>query len=377
MPRSLYLLMTARVLIGLGHGYVYLTLIVHASEIVTQKLRGITVATLNFCVLGSVLLTGVLTVSMDHEKHGWGTMQWIGIMGIIFSVIGFIFIPLFTRESPVSLIRQKKYDQAVALMIQLRCESTETWGIKNEYNELRAMVEEDEQASANIFKGRNMRPLMLITLLKVGSVLSFNFGINMIRLNHSTSFITENGANTALIVYIVIRQVTALISLFTIDAKGRRPHFLVSYGGSSIFLIIMGIIVAFNASSNLAWLVILLQIGIEIVGGFGIGMISEVYMSEAFNTLRKPNSIFFTTAAEFLLQAIVISATFSAVSSTTYNWIFLVGSGILIMVITVFLHKELPETAKMSIRQTRNEFLKSGEIVFSGSKSSIQNITFS
>lgn len=377
MPRSLYLLLVARALIGFGHGYAYLTCIVHASEIVTQKLRGIVVATLNFCILSSILITGTLSISFDREQHGFGAMQWLGITGLVYSVLGFVLAPFFTRESPVSLIRQKRYDQAVALMVQLRCESTETWSIKNEYNELRAMVEEDEQTSTGIFDGRNMRPLMLITLLKVGSVLSFNFGLNMIRLRYATSFIREDGTNAAVIVLMGVRMVAGMITLFTIDAKGRRPHFLVSFGGSSIILMIMGIIVAFNDASNLSWLMAVLQIIFEIVGGFGIGVVSDVYSSEAFNIMKKPNSIFFTTSVEFILHSVIIATTFRVVSTTTYSWIFLVGSGVLLMAITVFLHKELPETTKMSIRQTRNEFLKSGGVVFSGGRMSIQNITFS
>lgn len=377
MPRSLYLLLVARVLIGFGHGYAYLTCIVHASEIVTQKLRGIIVATLNFCILSSILMTGAVSMSLNQEQHGFGTMQSLGITGLVFAVMGFILIPFFTRESPVSLIRQKKYDQAVSLMIQLRCESTETWSIKNEYNELKAMVEEDEQSSNNIFDGNNMRPLMLITLLRVGSVLSFNFGLNMIRLRYTTTFTSDDGLNAAVIVLMGIRMTAGMVTLFTIDIKGRRPHFLVSYGGSSITLILMGAIVAFNDTSNLAWLITLLQILFELFGGLGIGVIADVYSSEAFNVIKKPNSILFTTMVEFILHAIIISTTFNIVSTTTYSWIFLVGSGTLIMIITVFLHKELPETAKMSIRQTRNEFLKSGEVVFgSGSKMSVQNITF-
>ena len=364
-------------MIGFGHGYTYLTVIVHASEIVTQRLRGIIVAALNVIILSSILMTGAFTLALDREQHGFGAMQWIGIMGLAFSLMGFILLPIFTHDSPVTLIRQKRYDQAVALMIRLRCESTETWSIKNEYNELKAMVEEDEQTTPGIFDGGNVRPLMLITLLKVGTVLSFNFGLNLIRLKYATTFINEDGTSSAVMFLVTIRLVIATIVLFTIDTQGRRPHFLVSFGGSSIILMILGAIVAFNDTTNLSWLVTVLLIAFEIAGGAGIGMISDVYSSEAFNIIKKPNSIFFTTAVEFILQAAIISATFTVISTTTYSWIFLVGSGVLIMVITVFLHKELPETAKMSIRQTRNEFLKSGEIVFAGSKMPVQNITFS
>lgn len=377
MPRSLLVIVVARVLLGFSHGYAYLTAIVHASEIMTQKLRGMAIAAMNLCTISSILMCGTFTMVADHEKHAFGSIQWMGITGILYSIIGIIFVPIFTRESPVTLIKQKRFDQAVELMVRLRNETIETWSIKNEYNELKAMVEEDEESTKNIFDERNIRPLLLITLLKIGSVLAFNYGVNTIRLNYSTMFVGDDDVSFAILTLMSIRIVGSMITLFTVDAKGRRPHFLISFGGSSIILIIMGIITAFNSATNIGWIFGLLQIVFEFVSGIGIGMISDVYASEAFNTVRKPNSIFLATSIEFILHALIIGLTFDVTPSSKFSWIFLTGSGLLILGITVFLHKELPETSKMSIRQSRTEFSKNGEIVFSGSKMPAQTITFS
>lgn len=378
MPKSLYLLMVARVLIGFAHGYAYLTVIVHGSEIMTQKLRGMIISALNFLTITSTMVVGTLTLSLSSEKHGFGSMQWIGIIGLIYSVMGILFTVLFTEESPVQLIRQKKYDQALALMVKVRNESTETFSIRNEYNELRTMVEEDEGSTRNICHDRNMRPVLLIALLKIGSVLSFNFGVNMVRLQYVNMFIDEEEkTNSAAMVFKILRMMTALVTMFVIDAKGRRPLFMISYVGTSICLMVMGIIVAFDNNAGDSWFMLIAQCATEIVGGFGIVAISDVYSSEAFSTMKKATSIAYTTGVEFLLHAVIIALTYNVIATTTFNWIFLVGSGVLVMAIAVFLHKKLPETAKMSIRQSRNEFLKSGEIVFSGSKIPAQNITFS
>lgn len=119
-----------------------------------------------------------------------------------------------------------------------------------------------------------------------------------------------------------------------------------------------------------------IQIFIEILAGFGMGIISDVYSSEAFNTIKKARSIFFTTSIEFLLHIVIIFTTFNVSSSATFDGIFLTASGMLLCVITFYVYRQVPETAKMSIRQTRNEFLQQGEIVFSGSnKTSPRGIT--
>lgn len=167
MPRSLFVMTTARILIGLAHGYAYLATMVHASEIMTQRLRGMAVACIQFCTISSILMCGAFTMALEHEKHGFGAMQWVGLTGAIYAILGFILNGIFTEESPVLLIRQKKFDQAVSLMVKVRSESTETWSIKNEYNELKTMVEEDTQTSPKIFEDRNIRPLLLVSMLKL------------------------------------------------------------------------------------------------------------------------------------------------------------------------------------------------------------------
>lgn len=338
----------------------------------TQNLRGMLVSTLNYLIFTSVFLCGSLTLPVDEDFEAF---QWFGITTIIFCIMSFIFIPIFTRESPVALIKQKKYNEALSLMIRVRCESNETWTIRNEFNELKAMVEEDEQSSSGIFDEGNLRPLMFITLLKIGFVLSFNYGLNMIRLNYSTVYIGEE-TNSTVMVLMGIRMVAGLITLFTIDSKGRKPHFYFAFGGSSILLIVMAVVAAFDPT-DVSWPLEILQILYEIAGGIGMGMISDVYSSEAFNTTKKPKSIFFSSSVEFFLQAVIIAVTFNVTLSSTYSWIYLTASGVLLLAITAFLFKKLPETAKMSIRQSRNEFVQSGEIVFSGSKMPTQNITFS
>lgn len=366
-------------MIGFSHGFSYVTIIVHGSEIVIQKLRGTIISTVNFCIISSILTTGAFTMTFQIEtddSFGWSRI--IGITGIIYATMGLIFVPIFSRESPVSLIRQKHYDSAVTLMCQVRQEMSETWQIKNEFNELKVMVEEDEQTSKNIFSDGNSRPLMLIALLKVAFVVSLNYGLNMVRMKYTTAFIDKEGFNCAVIVFMGIRMTTALVALFTIDAKGRKLHFLLSHAGAATILILFGIILmAVKNPLEFGWLLIVLQCAFEALSGIGLGSMSDVYSSEAFSTAKKAKSIGFTSIIEMSLHIIIIVLTFNhKTTSVTYDWIYLLVSGILLLAVTIVLNKELPQTANMSIRQSRNEFLKSGEIVFSGSKMPQQNITF-
>lgn len=374
MPKSLYLNVAARLLIGFSFGYSYLVCIVHASEIMTQKLRGMIVATFNFIVLSSILINETFVIATDHEVHALGTMQWIGIYGAIFGVLGIALLPMLTHESPVLLIRRNKDSDALSLMIKVRNENSETYEIRNEFNELKTMVEEDKQFSPKIFLDGNERALIMVALLRLGNVLSFNFGLNMIRMANVSQFDGEDNVNFGGTLLMTVRMMAALFTLFTFDTKGRRPYFLISFGGTSFALIIFGFLIYFY---NNPIIIAIVQVIIEIFGGIGIGSVADVYSSEAFGTMKKAYSIFVTIAIEFGLQALIIALTFGTELTRTFSAVYPIVSGGVLLLITYYLKEKLPETAKMSIRQTRNEFLKSGEIVFSGgNKSSPSTITF-
>lgn len=373
-PNLIVVVLLSRFMIGFAHGYAYLAAIIHASEIVHQKLRGMIIGAFQLCIVCSAMLTSMF--STTDSAASLSSFQWIGILGLIYTLMGIIFAIFMTRESPVQLIRQKQYDKALSIMVRVRNESSETWSIKNEYNELKAMVEEDAESSQNVFQDGNMRPLMLIALLKVAFVLSFNYGLNMIRLRYTSFFITAEGFNFSGITYLTIRLLAFCITLFSLDLNGRKRHFIISHGSTSLLLLLFGVMV-FIQPSNFAAGYETVQVLLEVAGGLGMGVLSDVYSSEAHNTMKKARSICLTSTIEYCFHIAIICATFNVSSSTSYDGIYLVASGVILLVLTYMLHKELPETAKMSIRQTRNEFLKQGEIVFSGSqKTTPRGITF-
>jgi hypothetical protein len=346
---------------GFAHGYAYLTALVHASEIVHQRLRGMIIAALQVCLMSSAIVGATFASTMSEKS--FNGFQWMGVMGMVYSVLGILLTLMLTEESPVSLMREKKFDQAMELMIKVRNETTETWSIRNEYNELKTMVEEDEETSKRVLEDGNLRPLVLISLLKIAFVLSFNYGVNSIRLNHTGSFVTEEGHDLSPLTFLTVRLLTMTVTLFSIDLNGRRVHFITSQMATAILFCVFAIVVLSNpASFKIGYDVI--NVLIEIAGGIGMGIVADVYSSEAFNSVKKPRSIFITSSLEYAVHIALISV--SGSSGRVYEGFFLMASGVLLIIITIFLYRQLPETSKMSIRQTRTEFLRNGEIVFSG-----------
>lgn len=357
LPNNIYSIITARGLIGLGHGCAYLTALIHASEVMTPRIRGMAISGINLMIVLTILISGVQTQSKDTNEWIFGAIRWMGITGVVMSFVGMLLIHLYFCESPVKLIREKRFNEALLVLIKLRNESVETQSVRNDFEELRSMVDEDELSSKRIFDGENMMPLQLITLLKIGSVIAFNYCVNIIRLKYSPMSTDNDRFDFTVVIFMAFRLVGCFVAHFTIDTIGRRLHYLVSFGGSSLLLIAMSVLIAFNSTLS-PWIIGSLQFFFEFVGGLGIGMISDVYASEAFNTVRKAKSIAFATGIEMTLHAVIIAVTFSFIPSDRFDYIYLSVAGILVLVITIFIFMKLPETARMTIRQTRAEFSK-------------------
>lgn len=362
MPESLLVVVTARSTLGLAHGCVYLTCIVHASEVMTQMLRGAVVASINVINIVGMLISLTLITIAKHDaeaKTGRNSpvnliMMCMGVKGVIMCVVALILILSRTRESPVALIRHMKCEQAMESLCRLRCTPWESQNVWNEFNQLKTMVDEDEKTSPGIFADGNMKPLLQVILLRVGSVLAFNSALNMVRLRNTSMFDQTDGANFAGVFFLTVRLGVAMMSISTIDTFGRRLHFLISFFGSGFLLMSIGV---FNVQS-LSFINGILQIIYEFLVGFGIGMIADVCSSEAFNTIKKSGSIALSLIIEFVLQALFAVFAFDISSNGTIGSVFMVGSGALLVIIALFLFKELPETKQMTIRQSRSEFLK-------------------
>ena len=325
--------------------------------------------TIHFLMMTAVTVFGSMTMALKEEET-LHPLRLIGIISLILSIVSIVVTFIFTEESPVALIRQKMKREALQVMIKVRSETEENVAIRNEFNELKAMVEEDELNNKGIFSDGNARPLLIIFLMKAAFVLSFNYPLNMVMLNSSTILDDKNDISVSILS--AARMIPMVVVLFTIEI-GRRPHFLLGSTGAAILLIGLGIIFQVNEtpSNNL---VLTLIIAFQIFAGIGLGHISDVMASEAFNSLKKARSIAFVTSLELILQMILIAIFQLTDSTNSARVIILSACGACILPITILLYFKLPETAKMSIRQTRSEFAKRGALVYSGTKMPTEGI---
>lgn len=359
----------ARLIIGIAFGITYPVVIMHAGEVLVKEIRGMILSTLNYCMFSSILLVSILHSigTYDYNEYSFRPNLYIGIMGVLYSAMSMLFLPLFFKESPIFLIKQGKESEALITMIKLRSETVETWEIRNDFQENKRMIEEDSKLTSFIFSNGNTRPLLLILLSKLLFVLSFNYIINTMRLIYSRDGEYFNYTPS---IFLLVRVLAAFLPMFLVDKKGRKIFQTMSGTICSVCLIIFGIVLAIEEFSF--WIPFFLFVIYEIGMSLGIGAISDVLLSEGFPISKKSNSICFISFVENLLQIIIILITY-ALRESDMHTVYIIHSflfGIVILTITLVLQKLLPETKQMSLRQARDEFRRYGEFLYTGNQRS-------
>lgn len=367
LPHHIVGVTFARILYGLAHGSAYMVVLIHGGEVAIKELRGLNMAAVNFCLMVGILGHGSFSPIATYSQ-GIEPNRIIGILGLAYAVIGGGLAQFITYESPVFLIERGRDAEAITSMMKLRNESTETWDIRNDYIELKAMLQEDSESSRSIFQDGNLRPLVLLSLCKLASVLSFNMALNLVRLYILDERFGLGSYSLSATMILTVRMIAGVMSLFTIDSFGRRAPMALSSFASGVMLTLFGVVLLCADTINRD-VGITIMLTYDVVASAGVTFVPDVYCSEAFSTKKKAASIAAVHTVENVLQIAITAVVFSwNLSRESYHAGVTLVCGIPLIALAVVFYRYLPETAKMSIRQSRTEFSKRGEIVFGGTK---------
>ncbi|ETN62968.1 glucose transport protein [Anopheles darlingi] len=371
VPSNLIAVAFGRGLMGFAHGLAYPVVLVHGGEIIVKELRGIIMASVNFCIVSGVMLGSVFN---SITEEGIPPYRLLGILGLVYMLLSVFLNYFLCYESPVFLVERKLDGQAIQSMIKLRNESNETWEIRNELTEIKTMLSEDELTTRSILQDGNLRPLVLIALGKLAAVLSFNYAINSIKYIVIDDALSQDHDTFSLAttVLMTIRLLGGMVGMFIVDLLGRRALVAVSSLSTGLLLTAIGItyLAADSLSSDVAMVILF---ACEVGSSLGLTFVPDVLCSEAFNTRKKVLSIVVVQLLENVLQVIIFAITFewNFAVQDRYGGTLLVA-GVPLVAIAYVLYQKLPETSKMSIRQARIEFYKRDGIVFGGSKNSVE-----
>ncbi|XP_055591359.1 uncharacterized protein LOC129743388 [Uranotaenia lowii] len=351
----------AEVLSGLAYGMAYLAVIIHGGEVVIPKLRGTTIASINYLIFIGILVHGTISpfiLSYSNVEPN----RIVGTIGIMLTLLAAMIGQFMSYESPVYLIQQGQDQEAIQILMKLRLESSNTEEIRDAYIDIKLMLQEDSRASGWIFQDGNWRPLLIISLGKVAAVLSFNASINNIRLVMLDEIFLMPTYSASAAMVLLIRGIFGVVFLFTVDKYGRKPQqALLAFAGGSI-LTAMGITYLVNQKMD-KYLEVAIILVYDLVTAAGVTLIPDVQLSEAFCTKKKSASIAFIQTLEAVLQIIILNITFRWDFWDVANFDqFLLCCGVPMMVIACVLFVISPETANLTIRQSRALFARNDEL---------------
>ena len=349
VENTLVAVFASRILGGLSHGIAYLTVLIHGCEIAKGHLRGYVMT-----LIHSSLLVGVYMLSLINDQiyrnlsYDVSPDVVIGIIGVVVVPIGMILAFFFTLESPVYLIQNQREDEALAVLIRLRNRKMENQEIRAEFNELKQMIDEDAQ-NQKTFDRNHVKQLLIIILLKLSFVASFNLPINFL-------FMSTVGAD---FYNALLRMALCFLSMFYVDIN-KKQTLIASVGFSGVVLI--SSTVAFVASDNFkgSLAAVLIALLFQVSAGKGIGSLADIYSTEVFNTYKKPTYIAIATSIEYIVQiSLVCSVLYYDISFYAISpYAILIPSFIIMLGTSFVVWYFVPDTNGMSLREARNKFFK-------------------
>lgn len=352
-PTNISIIQIARIISSLGNGMVYLVLLIHASELSIPRIRGYHVSIISFChFIGVLLTTSNLSEVYKTRSYENDPTKMLGYSGLICIVSSLLLALLFNRESPVYLIQKYKEKEAMNNLMRLRSELHESLSIRDEFNELVLMVKEDSQSTMNIT--HYCYQFITVIIFKSLFVFSFNMPLNMYFLDLAKTHFYDGEVDNTGLYLLSARLIAMMVAMVFIDFK-RIQLFIFSSVGSGVILIFLWQYPVQDDSIYSA----IISIAFQVFAGFGISIISDIYLVDSVNTRIKPIFILLTTIYEVLLHIILIVSYFYF-KIIISNFLLIFGVMMTLAIIAYPFNsknKIFPDTSGLSLRKARNKFL--------------------
>jgi Sugar (and other) transporter len=337
-------------LAGIGHGVIYLTTIVHGSEILVNNNRGMVIAGISWNMV--VVAAAIVSLNMGLEDASTiDPNRVLGILQLSIVVLAGLLGAFLTYESPVYLLQRDRDSEAKSVMMILRSETTDTHELLADLHDLKTLVAEEDVFITSLFRHGNMRPLLTIAVLRILNVLTFNFPLNFVRVVLSVPAFTFS---TQFIIMLV-RAFVGAFTLLTFDCVPRRVYFFISGFGSFAALALLTIFYQIDSGMGV-WSFAGVVLVYDAMAALAIPQLTDIYSAEAFPLSKKFDSLCAVKLVENLLQAglvmtmVDMEAGRDTILAILYTFTILIGAAV------IFLAFRLPETLNKSIRETRDLF---------------------
>lgn len=359
------LMVTARILAGIGIGIASNIVPLYISEIAPTKIRGRLVTCYQLAVTLGILVAylsnaAILKYSLAWSADGsnspfhflfveeaWRGMFSIGIIPAVLFMAGLFFVP----ESPRWLIQNGREVQGLQLLKELVGEKEAI----EDADKLKKNQGAGKGSYKELWSPRLRRALILGLFLPLFSQFS---GINAI-IYYGPSILTSAGISLSnsfqsQVIFGLANMLFTLIAVWKVDALGRRPLYLIGTVGATISLFVTGLCFYNNATHSVFLLIAVLAFLASFA--FSIGPLKFVVASEIFPARIRGRAMALSIMVMWIADTIVgqLTPIFLQELGTAYTfWIF--SAFCLVAFITVYFL--LPETKGKSLEDIENNMV--------------------
>jgi major inositol transporter-like SP family MFS transporter len=293
---NLQVLMTGRVILGVGVGAASVLVPVYIAELAPSRVRGALVAGFQLLTtLGILVGYGINAALAATEAWRW-SLGLAAIPGALLA-LGVLLIP----ESPRWLIVQGRRSDALQVLRRIRGRND----VDAEIADIEAVDNEDRAAHRgrwrDMFRGW-VRPMVIIGILV--AFFANGCGINLIvyfapQLLQSVGM----GSSASLLATVglgVVNVVFTVVGMALVDRVGRRPMLLVGAIGMTVSLGALAVLLAFPVNGSTAALSVICLAVYIVVYAVSPGLVAYVVISEIFPLHVRAKA---TAAATFAIFA--------------------------------------------------------------------------
>lgn len=351
-----------RFLGGLANGLAYLTVITHAAENAVNQIRGVILRGIGYVLAFSLFIAGFTTNgTIENDIDSECAM---GFLNLFYSILALCTAPLLTIESAPFLLQQtndsltvaEREALVIATMVKLRNEKGETPKIRHDFIEMKHQLNEDELDSRNPFSRKNIRPLCIVTGVRVLSVCAKNLPFTVLIMGFFNHLVHRETFNLYLLFLLLsFRFIFGMPTMFFIDKFERKKYLYIFSILCGILLLLICLVVSnskqdFFQASFLSYGIIIFFV----FASMSIDCVGHVQTSEAFSYATKSWSITIATGVEHIVHMLFI-----VVFKLQYDVcaFVLISIGLIVMGSSTLL--TVPAKTKgLSLRQTRDIYRK-------------------
>lgn len=352
-PRTLWQLVTARIVGGVGVGMAAMLSPIYIAEVAPARIRGRLVSINQFAIIAGMLVVYFVNSQIAGSSgNEWNvTTGWRWMFGSeTLPAALFLFLLLLVPESPRWLAKQNRTEQALRILTRIGGSEH----ARQEIKEVQQTLNLEKESVGQLFQPAMRAPLILAVGL---AVLQQITGINTV-LYYAPEIFKSTGLQAAqaigdTVLVGVVNLLFTIVAILIVDRVGRRPLLLVGSAGMGLSLVLMAAAIMLQQEPGL-W-VLLFMLCYVAAFAVAMGPVVWVVISEVLPNRTRGRAMSLATVCLWL-ACFAVSQTFPFLLEKLGGGAFFIYA-IMCVLAFIFVRAMVPETKGRSLEEIEKSWL--------------------